>query len=95
MPIAKTKWTWEEAFNKFGFNDGDGENFTFYVSSELEDYGATNVLADTYGIHNYMIFEATINGTRYEFSGYDDPRSILPPDLVAHLDDTFPPEEEW
>ena len=32
-------WEWEEAFNKFGFDDGDGPNFTRIVADLLYNLG--------------------------------------------------------
>ena len=48
-------WVWEEAFDKFGFGDGDGWNGTGLVAEFIEDKGY-EVECDHWGIHNYMIF---------------------------------------
>ena len=39
MPIIQTYWTWEEAFDKFGFNDGDGLVMTYEVADFIGELG--------------------------------------------------------
>ena len=34
------EWCWSEAFDKFGFNDGDGLNFTDEVACFIESPSA-------------------------------------------------------
>tara|TARA_R110000744_G_scaffold369812_1_gene480228 strand:+ start:7 stop:300 length:294 start_codon:yes stop_codon:yes gene_type:complete len=90
-------WEWEEAFYKFGFGDGDGHNFTDVVEDLLTNLG-WKVDSDSYGCHNYMIFDLTgPNGekpmSRHEI-GYDCPREYLPIKLIQALDREFPAEHE-
>ena len=47
-------WNWEEAFEKFGFNDGDGLVATSSVIEVLEEAGYT-VKAESFSIHNTVI----------------------------------------
>lgn len=85
--------TWEEAFDKFGYGDGDGPNGTQEVQDALEEIGYTSV-ADTWGIHNYMIndvFDSEGKSIIPEgtYVGYADPREYLPKHIIEHLDKTF------
>ena len=86
-------WEWEEAFNKFGFGDGDGHNFTDEVEDFLIKLG-WNVEPESWGIHNYMIMDVTgPNGEKPMAKaniGYDCPRTYLPKELVEQLDEKFP-----
>lgn len=95
--MAKTTihWEWDEAFEKFGFGDGDEANFTHIVANYLDSLGY-EVDADHWGIHNYMIMSITKDDARYnsgikviEFDGYTDPRTILPKKIIAKLDKAF------
>lgn len=95
MPKEVIYWSWEEAFDKFGFDDGDGPNFTDSVVAVLWEVGCTDVVSETWGIHNYMIhslaYEGKVYGSEsvdYEW-GYDDPRCYLPASLVSALDAEF------
>jgi hypothetical protein len=86
-------WEWEEAFSKFGFDDGDGPNFTRTVEEFLYDIG-WNAEPDDWGIHNFMIKDIT--GPNNEkpmigyVVGYDCPRTYLPTELIKALDEKFP-----
>ena len=55
------QWEWEDAFSKFGFGDGDGWNGTHEVEGEIESLGY-EVVTDTWGCHNYMIFDIKKDG---------------------------------
>lgn len=98
MPLTITHWTWEEAFDKFGFDDGDGQVMTYAVSNALENAGY-DTLYDTFGIHNSVIFSLTAPDGTLIFDqdtvdvGYADPREYLPAEVVALLDAAFPPLE--
>lgn len=88
-------WSWEDAFDKFGFDDGDGMVMTAAVAVALEDAGYV-VDHDVWGIHNEVIDSIkTKDGVelipheRIQH-GYDNPRDYLPEDVVAWLDATFP-----
>ena len=95
MPTATVEWTWEEAFYKFGFGDGDGLNFTECVADCIRKMGY-EVDTHTWGIHNYMIHEITDADGRNLFEsqdvnvGYDDPREYLPKEIIEKLDEEFP-----
>ena len=85
------EWTWEEAFDKFGFGDGDGWNGTGEVLSWIEDELGWTSESDLWGCHNYMIFSLRDNtGKEYEFNGYENPRNILPSKVIRKLDKQFP-----
>ena len=91
-------WQWEEAFDKFGFGDGDGANFTHEVEDFLQGLG-WDAVPDCWGIHNYMIMELTgPNGEKPMADcnvGYDCPRTYLPKELIEKLDEEFPPLSDW
>lgn len=97
MPIIEIHWEWEEAFYKFGFDDGDGVVNTGDVARELESLGYT-VETQLCGMHNDIITKLEKDGTdliaKAEAEGfevgYDDPREYLPDDLAAALDRAFP-----
>jgi hypothetical protein len=82
-------WNWEEAFDKFGFNDGDGLVMTNRVALVLETAGYT-VTARTWGMHNTLITSIKSNGRERIPSqaevGYDRPRGYLPKAIVTLLD---------
>lgn len=87
------RWAWEEAFDKFGFGDGDGIVMTPLVVEALQEHGYT-VEFNTWGMHNTLIFAIARDGKSLipetATVGYDDPRTYLPPDIVALLDREFP-----
>lgn len=92
-------WTWEEAFDKFGFSDGDGMVMTATVAAALQDAGYV-VERHVWGLHNEVIDSIkTKDGAeliphgRIDH-GYDDPREYLPQDIIAILDAAFPDGEE-
>ena len=83
-------WSWEEAFDKFGFNDGDGLVMTSAVVSVLRSAGYA-VKKVRWGVHNTII--TSIKKKRRQLIpettnvGYDKPRDYLPADVVDLLDD--------
>lgn len=86
---APHQWLSEEAFEKFGFEDGDGLVMTDAVAHVLREAGLT-VTTQHWGLHNVIITAIARDGvslipegTRL---GYDDPRQYLPEDIVALLD---------
>jgi hypothetical protein len=94
MPEHVVHWIWEDAFDKFGFGDGDGINFTDKVIDVLENMGYA-VEADNWGIHNYMIFQIKDQSGNDIIPdsakvGYDNPRVYLPKDIIDRLDKEFP-----
>jgi len=87
------RWHWEEAFDKFGFNDGDGQVETWQVQSVLEGTGYTVELVE-WGLHNTIICSIKKGGIEYvpdnssEYTlGYDNPRDYLPKQIVQLLDE--------
>lgn len=103
MPVNECKccggeyfWRWEEAFDKFGFGDGDGQVETPTVEAVLENAGFT-VKSEPWGMHNTVILSICKDGVEampHENSkfiiGYDDPRSYLPSEIVELLDRELP-----
>jgi hypothetical protein len=92
-------WSWEEAFDKFGFNDGDGLIMTEHVADALQAQSYT-VLVEAWGIHNVTIAsiktdkgEELIPFESIRF-GYDDARDYLPKHIAIVLDAAFPEGEE-
>lgn len=83
------EWTWEEAFDKFGFGDGDGLVMTGSVAGVLTDAGYV-VKSQKWGLHNVVITSIKLDGVEQipegATIGYDDPRSYLPAAIVALLD---------
>lgn len=103
MPIEKCRvcggayqWSWTEAFDKFGFGDGDGQIETHQVQEMLEAAGYA-VNADTWGWHNHVInsikqddAELIPDDDPTVTVGYDDPRTYLPDKIVDLLDEKLP-----
>lgn len=92
-------WSWEEAFDKFGFGDGDGLVMTDHVAAELNRHGYT-VTSDPWGCHNVTITsiktatgEEQIPFDRISY-GYDEPRDYLPAPIIAILDAAFGDDTE-
>ena len=96
MPREEIEWDWEEAFDKFGFGDGDGWNGTDIIADHIESLGY-GVVCDQWGIHNYMIMDLTVWCGPILISiipehisrGYDDPHGYLPRDLIQQLETKF------
>ncbi len=93
---ARHAWRWEEAFDKFGFGDGDGLVMTDHVADVLRKAGYA-VTTEHWGFHNVIITSIALgvveqipDGVRL---GYDDPRSYLPAALVVILDNKLNGEE--
>lgn len=92
-------WSWEEAFDKFGFGDGDGLVMTEHVADALRKAGYA-VEVEPWGMHNVTISsiksesgQELIPFDTIEF-GYDQARDYLPDALVKLLDDTFTADTE-
>jgi len=83
------EWMWEEAFDKFGFNDGESQVMTDEVVAVLEKAGY-DVRSWQWGPHNEIIIEIAKDGVQLIPAktniGYDDPRDYLPSEIVALLD---------
>ena len=94
MAQVTINWSWMEAFDKFGFGDGDGWNGTDLVQDELENLGY-EVECDTIGIHNWAIVRLKRGDFDHEFLGYplenddDNPVKVLPADVLKALNDKF------
>lgn len=87
------EWTWEEAFDKFGYGDGDGLIMTGDIVEVLTKLGyAPECIGG--GVHNEYITDLWKDGGSIipddVKMGYDDPRCYLPRDLIAQLDKAFP-----
>ena len=97
MPYNVYQWRWEEAFYKYGFDDGDGLIMTYAVEEFITSLGYE---VDIYGgTHNSVIESILVGGKELldnsKFNiGETDPREYLPKELVAHLDAKFPREGE-
>lgn len=82
-------WNWEEAFDKFGFNDGDGDVHTFTVATILEEAGY-DVACMTWGLHNTIIDSIKRDGVELIPAnarvGFADPRDYLPKPIIEILD---------
>lgn len=89
-------WNWKEAFDKFGFNDGDSQVETWQVEAVLSEAGYECTL-DDWGFHNTVIVSIKKDGKELipqddnnVTFGYDCPRTYLPEDIVALLDMELP-----
>lgn len=90
MPKTIIQWEWEEAFDPYGFGDGDSWNGTGLVQSAIERLGYQTE-ADG-GMHNFCIHHLTKGEERWELVGHDgveELRRLLPPDVVTTLDREF------
>jgi len=87
-------FSWRDAFDKFGFGDGDDANHTDLVADFIRSLGYV-VKTENWFLHNYMIsqiFDQDNNQLMKEDEikvGYDDPGDYLPPRLVAALNERF------
>lgn len=90
------QWTWEEAFEKFGFGDGDGMVMTDVVADVLRDAGY-ECITEEWGFHNTVIVSIKkqdlelIPRDNISF-GYDSAREYLPDEIVQLLDKELPYE---
>jgi hypothetical protein len=91
-------WTWEEAFDKFGFSDGDATIMTEDVADVLRTAGY-DVNVEPWGLHNVVIGSIRkgaieqIPFDRIRF-GYDDARTYLPAEIIRLLDAKLPANGE-
>ena len=90
---GKLRWRWEEAFDKFGFGDGDGQVMTDDVALVLQAAGYV-VSVSPWGLKNITIYSIKRDGTElipeHANVGYGDPRQYLPKHLVRLLDRKLP-----
>ena len=96
------QWRWEEAFCKFGFEDGDGWNGTDLVKRFIKKKFDYDCESDAWGCHNYMIFKIKNKNGKNIIDedinvGYDDPTDYLPKHMIKALNDEFPYHDycEW
>jgi hypothetical protein len=93
---ARHEWRWEDAFDKFGFGDGDGLVMTDHVADVLRKAGYA-VTTEHWGFHNVIITTIALGGVEQIPDGvrlgYDDPRGYLPAALVAILDNELNGQE--
>lgn len=90
---AHSHWPWEDAFDKFGFEDGDGTIHTHEVARAIANLGYM-VTQMRWGMHNTVItsikdasgLEQIPTDTRI---GYESPRSYLSEAIILHLDRVF------
>lgn len=91
-------WHWEEAFDKFGFQDGDGSVETGQVESCLIEAGY-DVVEDRYGLHNFIITSIKKDSVELipasAIVGYDNPRHYLPAEIVELLDKELPSDTPY
>tara|TARA_R110002072_G_scaffold148598_1_gene296090 strand:- start:2819 stop:3379 length:561 start_codon:yes stop_codon:yes gene_type:complete len=83
---------WEDAFDKYGYDDGDGLVGTYEVERVLIDAGY-EVECVQWGLHNVVIevirkggIDAIPTDDDEVCIGYSDPRDYLPQDIIALLD---------
>ena len=102
MPVSECRccggqylWKWEEAFDKFGFGDGDGQVETGTVEGVLANAGYA-VQSDG-GMHSVYIRSIQKDGREFmpdddsTFTiGYDKPRDYLPQEIIELLDRELP-----
>jgi len=81
MPRTVVEWEWEDAFSKFGFEDGDGWNGTHLVASSINALGY-NAECDGWGCHNYLIMDIEKDGKSILF---DDLRGSWNAATVARM----------
>jgi hypothetical protein len=84
---------WEEAFDKFGFDDGDkgGYTRTCLVAEFIDSLGYESEFSG--GLHN-TYFDSIKDKSGKDFLdgieiGYSNPREYLPESLVQKLDEHF------
>ena len=89
-------WSWDEAFYKFGFGDGDGLVETYTVADVLKEAGYA-VIATKWGLHNVVITSIKkgdqelipYDNPDYQF-GYDCARDHFPKEIIDLLDEKLP-----
>ena len=95
------RWCWEEAFDKFGYDDGDGRVYTSQVVDVLRDAGYSVETLEL-ALHNIIIVSIRcgqtnlmpIEGSSVRI-GYDAPRDYLPNKVVSILDEKLPTGQGW
>lgn len=89
------EWHWEDAFDKFGFNDGEGQIETWTVGHILELAGYTVEIVG-WGLHNSVIHSLKLADEEFipeedseHVFGYDNPRNYLPKEIIKLLDENL------
>jgi hypothetical protein len=97
MAMLVIPFTWEEAFDKYGFSDGDFAFIGDVVKAEIEAQGYQAEYENIITSHNTVIGSVVnaeghnylhVDDGRWWYSR-DDVRRLLPDKLVAHLDAVF------
>ncbi len=92
--LGPKKIAWAQAFDKFGFGDGDGQVFTYEIAEAIESKFGLKVETAAYGLHNTVI-SSIKNKEGKELIpkntevGYDNPVNYLPTRIVKFLDRIF------
>jgi len=96
MSPRPTLWQWEDAFDKFGFDDGDGPVETSHVEHVLREAGFETA-SECFGLHNTVIVSIKRDGVEMiPFDdpdvtlGYSNPRDYLPREIIALFDSALP-----
>ena len=96
MPKTVITWIWEEAFQRYGFNDGNNSE-TWRVMEALEGEGYVG--DEVSGVHNTYICglrketgEVWNDGLCEDVNDSAQLRASLPSEVVALLDRAFPDE---
>ena len=88
MPTNNIQWEISEAFDKFGFDDGNGPNFTEVVKDAIEAAGSYECDVESFDAHNYMIFEIVeaVPGGEViaKFDGYELPEWDTLPEPIQN-----------
>ena len=85
-------WYWDEAFSKYGFDDGDGPTHNWEVISFIEANTEYRVTNQAFSIHKYRITEIQDkNGNEIECDGVTPPGEYLPEDLMKALNEECGP----
>lgn len=94
---ARHWWSWEEAFDKFGFDDGDSLVMTPAVVAALKAAGY-EAKSERWGCHNEVIVSILKDGIEQIPDdaplGYGEPREYLPTSIVDILDEALPEGRE-
>ena len=95
MATFTIHWHWEEAFSKFGFRDGEYGFLVNTVRRYLESRGWASETSDTIIHNNYIWDLRDSHGERYQLGGYENPRLVLPENIVKALDKKFPSRTKY
>ena len=87
MPKTTIIWQWEEAFQKYGFHDGDNSQ-TYRIEDALNELGYQVITSQ--GIHNYHIVSICKSDKEWIIEDDENPRPYLPQEVVEELDALFP-----